>query len=76
MSAFQLARGYTPSILGIPHKVVSRELLSADMAREAMRALERIKHSNMSATVCKDDLSPGMVILVYYKSSKQNDANE
>lgn len=76
MSAFQLSRGYTPSILGIPHKVVSQNMLEAHIEREAMRAFERIKHSNVSSPVCKEEVSLGMVILVFYKSSKQNDPDE
>lgn len=37
MSAFQHARGYKPSIIGIPRGIVTKELLNDHIVRESAR---------------------------------------
>lgn len=76
MSAFQLARGFTPSILGIPRAIVSGELLDAHVERESIRALERIMKSKSPETIDHGQLTPGTKIATFHKSSKQNEPNQ
>lgn len=75
MSAFQLVRGYAPSILGIPRRVVPQELLDSHTERETTPALERVMRSNMQRLVERTKLTERRDVLVYYKSSKQNEPN-
>lgn len=42
MSTFQLAQGYATSILGLPHGIVSQELVDAYIGREATRAVKKV----------------------------------
>lgn len=76
MSAFQLARGYMPSILGIPRTIVTDELLDAHVERESIRALERIMRSKSPNTIDPQRLTAGTKICVFHKSTKHNEPNE
>lgn len=76
MCAFQLARGYMPSVLGIPKRVVSDELLQSHIERESVRALERILRSKAADTIDPLLLPTGTKVLIYHKSSKNNEPNE
>lgn len=76
MSAFQLARGFTPSILGIPRQIVSQELLDVHVERESLRALEKIMRSKTPGVLDKDQLAPGTDVFVYHKSSKHTEPNQ
>lgn len=73
LSAFQLVRGYRPSVSGIPARVVSQELIDAYISHEATRALNRLLTARIPTELAASKLSPGTRILVYYKSSKQNE---
>lgn len=75
INAFQMARGYAPSILGIPRQVVSQDMLDAHIDLEAIRAIEWIMRSKMPNTVNPDQLLSVTQVFVYYKSSKQNEPN-
>lgn len=59
MSAFQLVRGYAPSILGIPRQGVTQDLLSAHVDREATTAMERVMRSKDPNTINPQQLPPG-----------------
>lgn len=76
MNAFQMVRGYSPSILGIPRETVSQELIDAHIDRESTRALERMMKLKSPKQIDTTLLQPGTKVLVYYKSSKQNEQNE
>lgn len=76
MSAYQMARGHTPSIFGIPRQMISQYVINAHIERESTRSIERLIKSKVSKTVNTAILTPGMKILVYYKRSKQNEVNE
>lgn len=65
MSAFQLARGYAPSILGLPGRVVSHNLLDAHVEKEATRAFELIIRAEVPSMVSPSMISPGTQILVF-----------
>lgn len=75
MSAFQMARGYMPSILGIPRDIVTNDLLEAHIERESIRALERIMKSKSSDDTPNTQLTPGTKVMVFHKSTKHSEPN-
>lgn len=76
MSSYQLARGYSPSVLGIPSQVVSQDILDAYVERESTRALEKIMRAKDNTTIEPEQLATGTDVYVFYKSSKHNEPNE
>lgn len=73
LSSFELARGYSPSLLGIPQTIVKPELLEAHKEQIAIRALEKLLKSRKPNTVPQHVLSPGTSIWAFHKTSKQNE---
>lgn len=76
ISAFQLAGGYIPSLLGTPLHIVSEKLLHPHIERELIRALESIPKSQAQHTVDPEHLNSGIKTNLYYKSPKNNEPNE
>lgn len=72
LSAFQMARGYTPSVLGIPSTVVSQDLLDAHIETTAIRAIQRTKRAKDNGVEPKSTFNRGDRVWVFYKSSQQN----
>lgn len=73
LSSFQLARGYSPSILGIPNSRVTTEILNAYKRTSANRAIHRLLKSHDNHLIHPSSLPPGTKIWVYYNTSAQND---
>jgi len=73
LSAFQLARGYSPSILGIPRSIVSQELLDAYREQVSIRAIQRMLKARNPETAPVRELKPGTKVWVYFNTSKQNE---
>ena len=73
LSSFELARGFSPSIIGIPPSVVPQELLEAHREQVAIRALQRIAHSRAPAMPHSEIFSPGTPVWVFYRTTKQNE---
>ena len=73
LSSFELARGYRPSLLGIPSTYVSQEILDAHTHQVATRALQRILRSRTPNTPTPGMFSPGDTVWVWYSTSKQNE---
>lgn len=65
LSAFQVARGYFPSILGMPTRMSSQDLINAHTVRESTRALERILRSHSPTLIDRSQLHPGTEVLIY-----------
>lgn len=76
MNAFQLARGYAPSVVGIPKQIISEELLHAHVERESTRALERLMRAKDPQTLDQTQLPTGTDVFVYHHSSKHCEPNE
>lgn len=74
LSAFQLARGYAPSILGIPSSVVSQDILDAHIQTTAVRAIQRAMRSNNNNVQPGSSFEKGKKVWIFYKSSKQNES--
>lgn len=72
MSAFQLPRAFTPSILGIPRSIVSEELLKAHVEMEATRAIEKFMRSRIPNVPDSRLLRPGTEVFIFYDTSIQN----
>lgn len=72
MSSFELARGYSPSILGLPRTDVTQELLHAHQEQVATRALQILLHSRLPYSPTPDIFSPNDNVWVFYNNSKQN----
>lgn len=73
LSAFQLARGYSPSILGVPSSDVSQSMLDAHMESVAVRAINRVSRSKMRNVEPRSSFPKGAKVWIYYKTSKQNE---
>lgn len=73
LSSFQLARGYQPSLLGVPPTFVSQELLEAYTHQVATRALQRVVRSRSPNTPTPGMFGSGDMISVWYAKSKQNE---
>ena len=69
-SSFEMARGYTPGISGLCHLKVSSELVQAQKARTARRALQRLLSSHKSTPICKSLLPSGRKIWFFDKDRK------
>ena len=73
LSAFQLARGYSPSILGMAAKAVTPELLEAHKQTVASRAIQKVLRSRRNTLIPPGMLEPGNEIWVYFDTSAAND---
>ena len=73
LSSFQLARGYSPSILRIPTTRVTKELLDRHKAAMATRALQKAIRSRSVNAPEPRFFSPGDEIWAYYKTSNRGE---
>lgn len=73
LSSFQLARGYSPSIAGIPSTIVPKKLLDAHIEMMAARAIHKVLKARASNSLPRHALHKGMRIWVFYDTSKQNE---
>lgn len=69
-SSFEMARGYTPSIAGLPQHPVSERIVQAHRARTARRALQKLLSSHSRISVDRHAIKPGRKILIFDKDSK------
>lgn len=76
LSSFEIVKGYTLSILGLPPSLVSADLLEAYKDQAATRALQRLLSSRAPSTIPPSSLPPGTRVFFFFKSSKQCDPIE
>lgn len=76
LSSFELVRGYSLAVIGIPKTMVSEAILVAHKEQVATRTLQRLLHSRAPDTVKKDLFNPGDPVWVFYNTSKQNERVE
>lgn len=55
--------------------MISQELLDAHTEQETTRAMERIMRANVPRMIDHEQLKKGGKVIVYHKSSKQNEHN-
>eukprot|EP00177_Eucheuma_denticulatum_P007832 GFKZ01014258.1.p1 GENE.GFKZ01014258.1~~GFKZ01014258.1.p1 ORF type:complete len:1202 (-),score=97.36 GFKZ01014258.1:1881-5486(-) len=76
LSSFQLARGYQPSIIGIPHSIVSQDVLDAHVEQCATRALQRaMKARDPNVDRCAA-YKTGDDVWVWYATTAGNQRDE
>lgn len=75
LSSFELVRGYSPSIIGIPARTIPPEILQAHREQAAIRALQRLFQSRSPSLAGAEMFSPDTPVWVYYRTSKQNERN-
>ena len=76
LNSFQLAKGYTPPILGIPSSRVTTELLQAHKEQAATRAMQTLLHSKNPTVLPSNILQPGVPVWVYYETSSKTKKKE
>lgn len=76
LSSFELARGFSPCVLGIPARTVTDELLESHKDQQAMRALQRLMRARPIPKMPPNNLKVGDPVFFYYKSSKNNEKDE
>lgn len=72
LSSFELDRGYIPSTLGIPYKLVSKQLLVAHKGYLAVRALQKLLSSRNSDVPQPTMLNEGDRVWILFKTTAQN----
>lgn len=76
MNLFELARGYSPSIFESQREKIPHNIFNAHLDRESIKAVERMVERKIQNNISNDLVPPGTKIVVYYRSSKNNEANE
>lgn len=76
MNGFQVARGYSMSILGILNRVVTQEILYPHVDRDSIRSVENNMHLKDSRSIYLMQNPTGTAVFVYYRSSKDNRYNQ
>lgn len=70
--AFELAKGYVPSIYVNPSRLIPENILIAHKQQEATRALNRMLRTRERKILSANDIKRGDKVLYYYNSSKGN----
>lgn len=73
LSSFELARGYSPSVLGIQPRMVSADLFQSAREQAATRAIQKLLKGRAPSTVPPSALPPGRSVLYFYRSSKASE---
>lgn len=68
-----MARGYAPSILGIPSSVINPELLEAHIEMVATRVIQKEIKSRNNNVIPRNTFTEGDRGWIFYKTSKQNE---
>lgn len=76
LSSFELVRGYSPSVLGLPKTEVSDQLFQVHTEQTSTRALQRLVKSRAHETPPLHIFKPGSPVWIYYNSSQQNEKSE
>ena len=76
LSAFQLARGYTPSILGMPSCMVTPEVLEAHIESVAIRDIQKVVRSNIRNVEPHSSFEKGMRDWVFLRHQSKTSAHD
>lgn len=76
MSAFELAKGYVPSIVGNPTRKIPQDLLDAHKQQAAIRALNKLLRGRRTTTLSEADIKEGDRVAYYYNSTKCSEQPE
>lgn len=70
LSSFEMAKGYTPSIVGIPKSPLCNSLITDHQEQQAKRKLRKNKNMRDQKVLKKLDFSPNQVVYYFKKFSK------
>ena len=73
LSSFELARGYRPSICGLPQFPVTSEILAAHEEQVARRAIHIFIRSHMTSSVSRDLLPPRTKVYYFRKITNRGE---
>ena len=73
LSSFEQARGYRPSICGLPQLPVSAEILQAHEEQVARRAIHAFLRSHNTSSISKDLIPPRTKIYYYRKLTNRGE---
>lgn len=76
INSFDLSRGYSLSIFSIPRTLVPQDLIEAHIERKSLRAVDIMMKSKTRQSICNTLLKTWTKVLIYHKSSKQNEPNQ
>lgn len=76
LSSFELARGYTPSIVGNPAQKIPAEILHDHKRQTARRALHKLLRARNNKILTKNDVKTDDRVGYFYNSSKGNERAE
>lgn len=72
INSFQLARGYMPSIAGLPSKTLTQDRLEAHIQMTASRAIHKAAKSRMPKNFARSMIKEGDKIYVFYKPTNKS----
>lgn len=70
LGSFELAKGYTPGLVGLPQTDTSQELVRAHEEQSARRAIARIEKNRKPRTARPSDLKRGTEVYFFKKGPK------
>ena len=70
LSSFEMVRGYTPSIAGLPQSTVTDEMNTAHQEQSARRALLSVESARSPRTLKKDQLQRGTAVYFFRRVPK------
>lgn len=76
LSAFELARGYAPSLSGSGSRMVSDDMLQAHKQQAAIRALHRLLRSRTPKVIYQTAIKTGDTVLYFYNSTNNIEPKE
>lgn len=76
LSSFELARGYTPSLIGQQQIYVTEELLEAHQQQAAVRALQRALRSRTPSSIPPRCIKPGDRVYFYFYTTSHAQKDE
>jgi hypothetical protein len=70
LSSFEQARGYQPSVLGLPQFFINKDLIQAHEEQVSRRILTRILRSREPSLLSRSILAPGTPVYFYVRATK------
>lgn len=72
LNSLQLARGYTPSVIGLKSSLITQEMSNGHVELMAAGALQKLLMSRTPSRVIPSHIQTDKMFWVYYKTFKQN----
>lgn len=72
VNSFQLARGYLPSIAGLPSSWLTEDILNTHIKMSAYRAIQQASKTRIRSTVPSSMIKGGDTIYIFYESTNKS----